>query len=240
MNPRAMSVWISAAASSAGLPRRSVQARVSVVARGEEAQQVERLEEPRDDPLERRGPVAERCRLLLGELGELGLELEVDRILAGPVHDRDDAASSSAARAPAGARPGSRGASAPRRGARAAPRARRPPGEARRHPTSPASRRARGAARRARGRRRGARARSSRDRVPGRRRRSSRPGRRGARRPPEGRRAAARPVPGHVDDPDRGGRHLACARRPRRSARAARRRSAPCRRSPSRTRSRRR
>ena len=88
MKPRAMSVWIAPAASSAVWPLRSVHARVSCSPGREERDQVERVAQPARDLVERRlAAVAERRRLLVGQLGELGLELEVDP--AGAVDDRD-------------------------------------------------------------------------------------------------------------------------------------------------------
>ena len=59
-----------------------------LVARGEERDQVERVAQAARDLLERRGAaVAKRRRLLVVELGQLGLEREVDP--AGPVLDRE-------------------------------------------------------------------------------------------------------------------------------------------------------
>ncbi len=59
-----------------------------LLARREERDQVERLREPAGDLLEcRLAPVAERSRLLVGQLGELGLELQVDSRRA--VDDRE-------------------------------------------------------------------------------------------------------------------------------------------------------
>src|SRR5581483_2630779 len=59
-----------------------------LLARGEEGDQVERLRELPDDRAERRlAAAAELRRLVVGELGELGLELEVDALAS--VHDRD-------------------------------------------------------------------------------------------------------------------------------------------------------
>ena len=66
----------------------------------EERDQVERVGQPSHDLVERRRPVPERGRLLVGQLGQLRLELEVDP--ARPVDDLDQSASSSAARAPRG------------------------------------------------------------------------------------------------------------------------------------------
>ena len=88
MKPRAMSVWISPAASSAVRPPRSVHARASV---GPIVKNVIRPSDsfrPPRDLLERRRAVAERGRLVVGQLGELGLELEVDAARA--VLDDDD------------------------------------------------------------------------------------------------------------------------------------------------------
>ena len=82
-----MSVWISPAASSAVRPPRSVQARASV---GPIVKNVIRPSDafrPAGDLLERRRAVAKRGRLVLGQLAELGLELEVDA--AGAVLDDD-------------------------------------------------------------------------------------------------------------------------------------------------------
>ena len=153
-----MSVWIVAAASSAVWPRRSVHAARLRLAGGEERDQAERLEQPADDLVERRLAVAESGRLLLGQFGQLGLELQVDpagpfttgdhrlggqrlelgRQLALPVAQRASRVQRARARAPA---------PPPRR-------------EASGRPTSPASRPARAAARRGRGRPRAARARA--------------------------------------------------------------------------------
>jgi hypothetical protein len=59
-----------------------------LLARGEERDQVERRRQPARDLVERRGAAAaELGRLLVGQLGELGLELQVDA--AGAVLDRD-------------------------------------------------------------------------------------------------------------------------------------------------------
>ena len=66
------------AASSAVRPRRERPGARLLVARREEAEQVERLEQAADDVVERGGPVAEGGRLLVRELRQLGLELRVD------------------------------------------------------------------------------------------------------------------------------------------------------------------
>src|SRR5262245_19304826 len=59
-----------------------------LLARGEERDQPERLEQTVHDLVQRRRPLAERGRLLLGQVGQLRLELQVDAL--GPVHDRHD------------------------------------------------------------------------------------------------------------------------------------------------------
>src|SRR5881392_3196063 len=53
-----------------------------LIAAGEEREQSGRLEEVRQHPLEARGPVAELGRLLGRQLGQLGLQLEVDAAVA--------------------------------------------------------------------------------------------------------------------------------------------------------------
>ena len=57
------------------------------VAAGEEGEEPDGLEEPRQDGVEARRPVAELGRLLRRQLGELGLELEVEP--SGPVDHSD-------------------------------------------------------------------------------------------------------------------------------------------------------
>ena len=188
-------------------PRRSVQARVSFSPAVKKRDQVERVEQPADDLVERRRPVAERGRLLLASARRARPRASGR---SRPARSRPRAAaSSSAARARGGSSPRPVGERLARpRGARAAPRARRPPCAAPRRPTSPACAPARAAARRGRGRRRAARAGASRGRPAG----------VGVGREPvehgeqrvdlaevaEQRRARA----GDVDDADRGGRDL--------------------------------
>ena len=83
-----MSEWIVSAASSAVSPVSQRPGARLLLAGGEERDQIERVAQPAHDLLERRGAaVAERGRLLVVELGELGLEREVDP--AGAVLDRD-------------------------------------------------------------------------------------------------------------------------------------------------------
>ena len=191
MKPRAMSVWIVAAASSAVSPRSKRPGARLLVAGGEEADQVERLEEPPHDLARAPRALAERGGLLVGSSsassasslpsippgpftsGEQRLRrqrLELGRQLAGVVGQpaaRVDVREHLLER---------------RRPRRAAPD----------RPTSPVSARARAAARRGRGRRRAARAGGSRDRRPGRRPETSRRARRAARPPGAGCRAARR------------------------------------------------
>ena len=74
-----MSEWIVSAASSAVSPVAQRPRSRLLLAGGEERDQVERVAQPADDLLERRGAaVAERGRLLLVELRQLRLEREVD------------------------------------------------------------------------------------------------------------------------------------------------------------------
>ena len=83
-----MSVWIAPAASSAVWPLRSVHARVSCSPAVKNVIRSSARREPPRDVVERRlAAVAVRGRLLVGKLGELGLELQVDAARA--VHDRD-------------------------------------------------------------------------------------------------------------------------------------------------------
>ena len=103
MKPRAMSEWIVSAASSAVSPFAERPRARLLLAGGEERDQVERVAQPPHDLVQRRrAAVAERRRLLVVELGQLRLEREVDPARA--VLDARAAASSSAARAPAAAR----------------------------------------------------------------------------------------------------------------------------------------
>ena len=155
-----MSVWIFAAASSAVWPPRSVQARASV---GPIVKKVIRpsasLSRSRD-LLERRRAFAEGGGFLLGELGELGLELEVDSARAVlDDHHRLRRQRLERVRDLAlvvGDRPTGLDVRQQRL------EARRPPASASGRPTSPADAPARGASRRGRGRRRAARASASR------------------------------------------------------------------------------
>ena len=74
-----MSEWIVSAASSAVSPSRSVHARVSFSPAVKNVISDERVAQPAHDLLQRRrAAVAERGGLLLVELGQLGLEREVD------------------------------------------------------------------------------------------------------------------------------------------------------------------
>ena len=157
MNPRAMSEWIDSAASSAVSPWRSVQARVSFspavknVIRSSASRSRPATSSSADAPPSRIGG-----RLVLGELGQLRLELQVDPARA--VLDRDQRLRRQRLelrRQLAGV--------VDQRAARVDVRehlAAAPPPRpaASRRPTSPASRRARAGARRGRGRRRAARA----------------------------------------------------------------------------------
>ena len=199
-----------------------------LLARGEERDQVERVAEPADDLLERgRATVAERRGLLVGQLGQLRLEREVDAARA--VLDRDQRLRRQRLELAAAARRRTPRAAPPRRCARAPCAAPRPPCGASRRPTSPASRPARAAARRGRGRRRAARGGGSRGRRPGRRPARTRRARRAARRPGAGFRAAPARCPGR---PGRGSSPASPSwpARPRRARRAARRRSSRSRR----------
>ena len=87
MNPRAMSVWIEAAASSAVLPFRSVQARASV------SPAVKKTTRSRTDASRRttsssaEEPPFRNCAASSAGRSRSGLEREVDAV--GPVHDRD-------------------------------------------------------------------------------------------------------------------------------------------------------
>ena len=105
MKPRAMSERIVAAASSAVWPR-GASTPASPSPRREERDQAERVLQPSHDLVERRRPVAELGGLLLGELGQLRLELAVDP--ARPVLDAISgfvvSGSSSAGAPPAGRR----------------------------------------------------------------------------------------------------------------------------------------
>ena len=83
-----MSVWIAAAASSAVCPRRSVQPRASGSPAVKNVIRPSASNRPVHDLVERRLALAELGGLLLGKLGQLGLELQVDPGRA--VHDRDD------------------------------------------------------------------------------------------------------------------------------------------------------
>ena len=188
MKPRAMSEWIVSAASSAVRPRRSVHARVSL------SPAVKKLISP-SSSLSRRttsssadAPSRNVGRFLLGQLRQLGLELEVDPVRA--VLDREQRLRRQRLE------PGRQLARPVRERAacvdvREHPlELRRPPAAASARPTSPASSPARADARRGRGRRRAARAAASRGRRQGRACRRSRRARRAAHRPGAGSRAA--------------------------------------------------
>ena len=90
-----------------------------LVADGEEGDQPERLLQPAHDLVERRRAVAKLGRLLVGQVGELRLELAVDPVRA--VLDREERLRRQRVELRAAARPASRRASSRRRGARAAP-----------------------------------------------------------------------------------------------------------------------
>ena len=87
MNPRAMSEWIVPPASSAVWPSRSVQARVSFSPAVKNVIRPSASLSRRTTSSSADGAVAERGRLLVGELRQLGLELAVDPVRA--VDDRD-------------------------------------------------------------------------------------------------------------------------------------------------------
>ena len=78
MNPRAMSVWIVAAASRADLALPERPGAGLLVAAGEERDQPDGLEQAREHGVEARGALAELGRFLGWQLGELGLELQVE------------------------------------------------------------------------------------------------------------------------------------------------------------------
>ena len=83
-----MSEWIASAASSAVSPVVQRPGARLLLAGGEERDQVERVAQPLHDLVERRGSaVAKSLGLLVGQLGELRLELQVDPRRA--VDDRD-------------------------------------------------------------------------------------------------------------------------------------------------------
>ena len=88
MNPRAMSVWICSAASSAVSPRFSVQARASVSPAVKYEIRSSCSNRSRQDALERRRAVAELRRLLGRKPGQLELELGVDPRRAVLDHDQ--------------------------------------------------------------------------------------------------------------------------------------------------------
>ena len=237
MKPRAMSEWIAPAASRAVSPFRSVHARVSFSPAVKNVIRSSASRSRAGDLVQRRrAAVAERRRLLLRQLGQLGLELQVDA--AGAVLDGDERLrrqrlelAGQLARvvderaAPVDVREHlaqllELGAQLRVAGLRLLLDALEPPFdmvavgdeqlELERLEIA----------------------------MPGRAPRRSRGGRRAARRPDEGSRAAPRRHPGR---PGRESwRPSPCARsRPRRARRGADRRSAPCRRSSSRTRRRR-
>ena len=144
MKPRAMSEWIAAAASSAVWPRRSGHARVSFspavknVIRSSTSRRRRATSSSADG-----AAVAERCRLLLGQLGELGLEREVDA--AGPFSTAMQRLRRQRLE-PVGQLAGNVGERLPGVDVRPAPRAAaRPRRAASGRPTSPASRLARAA-----------------------------------------------------------------------------------------------
>ena len=78
MNPRAMSVWIVAAASRAVSPFRSVQARVSLSPPVKNVISPTVSNRSREHGVEAHPPVSELGRFLGRQLGELGLELQVE------------------------------------------------------------------------------------------------------------------------------------------------------------------
>ena len=100
-----MSVWIVAAASSAVSPAAQRPRARLLLAGGEERDQIERLEQPAGDLA--RAPAARRPerRRLLRPAAPRARPRASRSMPAGPLRDRDAAAWSSAARAPAAARP---------------------------------------------------------------------------------------------------------------------------------------
>ena len=88
MNPRARSVWTAAAASSAVSPRSSVQARASLSPAVKNVIRSAASKASPEDSLERRRPLAVLGRLLGGQLGQLGLEFQIDP--ARPVLEHDE------------------------------------------------------------------------------------------------------------------------------------------------------
>ena len=109
-----------------------------LLAGGEERDQAEGVLEPPHDLVERRRAVAERGRLLVGELGQLRLELAVDP--GGPVDDRDQRLRRQRVELGRAARAAIRSAASRPRGARGRPGAPPPPCARQDHPTWPASR----------------------------------------------------------------------------------------------------
>ena len=228
MKPRAMSEWIVAAASSAVWPLRSVQARVSLSPAVKNVIRPSASFSRRDDLVERRRPVAELRRLLVGQLGELGLELAVDP--AGPFSTASSgfvvSGSSSAGSSPgqsASGCPASRCASSARQRRRARARLAASPDFA--CFATRSSRRSTWS--------RSATSSSSRERLEiarrDRRHPRSRRARRGSRRPGGGCRAAG-PVPGTSTTRIAAGVTFFARDEPR-AGRGARRRSSPSRRS---------